>query len=183
MKCREYLHHFMILTECPDFQPWHWCWPGQHQPLHSIMALLTDLEENPSDPLAAETRKLIDLALCICGESGDNGIVSMEDGHTTPRPLHDGGSRSWDFIRRERDRIWEKHGLDPSILTCPEKAEDISFVDREGQISDDGFPQGDMFGEQLWGPLPDTNEAWTSLGYATDPYLEFDMSQDLFRVT
>ncbi|KAK8192474.1 hypothetical protein M8818_007642 [Zalaria obscura] len=83
----------------------------------------------------------------------------------------------------ERDRIWEKHGLDPSILTCPEKAEDISFVDREGQISDDGFPQGDMFGEQLWGPLPDTNEAWTSLGYATDPYLEFDMSQDLFRVT
>lgn len=125
--CRIFLHEFIKLAQNQDFQPWHWCWPGQHQPLHSILALVTELEEHPGDPLAGETRKLVDLALAMCESSGDGGISSHEDGHIDLRPLTDSGIEAWKIIRKARDEVWEKSGLDSNSLYCPESAEDINF--------------------------------------------------------
>lgn len=128
MYCREYLHRFLMLTQRDDFQPWHWCWPGQHQPLHSIMVLIQDLEECPSGPLARQTRRLVDLALTMTGQAEDNGgIMSQENGDPDFRPLQDGGHEAWKFVRMARDKCWERAGLDPDVFTCPLDANEIYF--------------------------------------------------------
>lgn len=95
------------------------------------MALLQDLEDNPFDLNAMESRRLIDLAIFMCGPQANEGILSNEDGSPATRPLHDGGSEAWAFIRKARERSWEKASLDPSILLCPASAKEIRF---------DGFP-------------------------------------------
>jgi hypothetical protein len=95
------------------------------------MALLQELEDDPYDPWAMETRRLIDLAIYMCGPIANEGIVSNEEGDPDLRPLHEGGSEAWVFIRRARERAWEKAGLDPSSLRCPKSAKEIQF---------DGFP-------------------------------------------
>lgn len=124
---RIFLHEFLKLAQNQDFQPWHWCWPGQHQPLHSILALITELEESPDDPVSDETRKLVDLGLSMCENSENGGITSNEGGRIDSRPLTDGGVEAWKLIRRARDEVWEKSGLDSNSLYCPESAEEISF--------------------------------------------------------
>jgi hypothetical protein len=176
--CREYLHRFIRLTQCNDFQPWHWCWPGQHQPLYSIMALLQDLEDNPSDRAAIETRRLIDLAIFMCGPQANEGILSSEDGSPDARPLHDGGSEAWVFIRRVRERVWEKAGLDPSILLCPPSAKELRFEGFPGQyvvmsvhkastsadisnrFDDIALPADDPFVDNWLGPFPSLGQDW-----------------------
>jgi hypothetical protein len=95
------------------------------------MALIQDLEDNPFDINASETRRLIDLAIFQCGPQANEGILSNEEGSPDTRPLHEGGSEAWVFIRRARERAWEKADLDPSSLRCPASAKGIRF---------DGFP-------------------------------------------
>lgn len=125
--CRTFLHQFLKLAQDQNFQPWHWSWPGQHQPLHSILALITELEDFPNDPLASETRKLVDLGLSMCESSRNGGIASREGAFVDSRLLSDGGFEAWDFIRKARDEVWEKSGLDSNALYCPETAEEINF--------------------------------------------------------
>ena len=170
--CREYLHRFLRLVQCTDFQPWHWCWPGRNQPLYSIMALLQELEDNPFDPAAMETRRLIDLAIYMCGPQANEGIVSSEDGDPDLRPLHEGGSEVWTFIRRARERAWEKAGLDPSLLRCPASAKEIYFDGFPGQFDDIALPPQDVF-EDNW--LPPLEHNWPSLFAELPVDWEFDL--------
>jgi hypothetical protein len=109
------------------------------------MALIQDLDDFPSGPLAKETRRLIDLAIYMSGPRNDEGIVSNEDGDPDLRSLHEGGSEVWTFIRQARERAWEKAGLDPCILRCPENADDIHFEGFPGQFGDDTALPSDMF--------------------------------------
>lgn len=97
------------------------------------MALIIDLSTCSDDTLARETRKLVDLAIYMCGPQENNGIQSTEDGHYDSRPLSMAGSKAWEFIRETRSKVWIKAGLDPVVLTCPERAEDIHF-DGEGGL-------------------------------------------------
>ena len=127
--CRKYLHGFLKITQAAEFQPWHWCWPGQHQPLHSIMTLIIHLGQSPDDDAARETRKLVDLAIFMCGPQENHGILSSEDGNFDWRPLSVSGAKAWEFIRQARAKVWTKAGLDPIILNCPDRAEDI-VIDR-----------------------------------------------------
>ncbi|KAH7417591.1 fungal-specific transcription factor domain-containing protein [Cadophora sp. MPI-SDFR-AT-0126] len=141
--CRRYLHGFLKITQNSSFQPWHWRWPGQHQPLHSIMALIISLSNSPESntPLARETRKLIDLAIYSCGPQEINGIQSTEDGHYDSRPLSIAGSKAWEFIRETRSKVWIQAGLDPVVLNCPERAEDVR-IDEEGGLREDSLMEG-----------------------------------------
>lgn len=177
--CRTFLHEFLKLAQNQDFQPWHWCWPGQHQPLHSILVLVTELEDFPHDPLSAETRKLVDLGLSMCESSGDGGITSTEGGHVDSRPLTNGGFEAWKIIRRARDEVWEKSGLDSNSLYCPESAADIDFdaAQRPDQSLPDGFRPGldaslDFLNPTLtWSPLPGHAEPFWS-GYELDNHFD-----------
>jgi hypothetical protein len=166
MYCREYLHRFLRLAQCHHFQPWHWCWPGQHQPLYSIMALIQELEDHPFDPLAVESRRLIDLAIDMCGPQTNGGIVATEDGDPILRPLHEGGSEAWTFIRRARERAWEKAGLDPSLLHCPKSAKEIRFNGFPGQFDDIALPDDDVHKDNWLGPFPQLGEDW--MGFFAD---------------
>ena len=153
-RIRLFLHSFLQLAQDQRFQPWHWCWPGQHQPLHSILALITELEEHPEGTWARETRRLVDLGLRMCadgeGKGGEvcEGIVSMEGEEVDSRSAGTeggvtGGEGVWRFIRRARDDVWEKAGLDSRILNCPSSVDDLSFctdnllseVEREGNAA------------------------------------------------
>ncbi|KAI7361790.1 hypothetical protein KC354_g7817 [Hortaea werneckii] len=155
-RIRLFLHSFLQLAQDQRFQPWHWCWPGQHQPLHSILALITELEEHPEGTWARETRRLVDLGLRMCadgeGKGGEvcEGIVSMEGEEVDSRTVGTegggrlaGGDGVWRFIRRARDDVWEKAGLDSRILHCPASANDLSFatdpllceLEREGEAA------------------------------------------------
>lgn len=167
MNCRESLHRFLQLTQRSDFQPWHWVWPGRHQPLHSIMALINDLDENPTTAFAIETRQLVDLALSLCSNGADSsGIISSEDGEPDPRPLNDGGFAAWKFIRAARDDCWERAGLDPTVLYCPEHVSQIrfgsvSFIDEYMVL-----PAGLRDGEWAAGTPHQPNE-WSFLNQMT----------------
>jgi len=90
------------------------------------MALIMHLDEFPENATSRETRKLVDLAIYMCGPQENNGIMSSEDGSFNSRPLNVSGSKTWEFIRQARAKVWTKAGLDPIVLNCPERVEDIS---------------------------------------------------------
>ncbi|PVH78812.1 hypothetical protein DL98DRAFT_236184 [Cadophora sp. DSE1049] len=150
--CRKYLHGFLKITQNSSFQPWHWRWPGQHQPLHSIMALIVSLSNSSESntPLARETRKLIDLAIYSCGPQENNGIQSTEDGHYDSRPLSIAGSKAWEFIRETRSKVWIQAGLDPVVLNCPERAEDVR-IDEEGGLREESAREDIVEGVEMEG--------------------------------
>lgn len=129
MYSREYLYRFLRLTQNRQFEPYHWAWPGQHQPLFSILALIQHLEDYPDDPLAGETRRLIDLAILMATSQRVEGIVARDEAGTSyPRPLHEGGAETWGFIRTARDHVWTKLGLDPGVFRCPDDVRQIRFA-------------------------------------------------------
>uniref|UniRef100_A0A093V889 Putative transcriptional regulatory protein n=1 Tax=Talaromyces marneffei PM1 TaxID=1077442 RepID=A0A093V889_TALMA len=105
---------FIALATDPDFQPFQWSWPGNHQPMHATMIMLIDLYERPSSPEALRSRAFIDKIFSISGPDG--GVVGGEDGVTTARPLKDGGREAWDMMRRLREKAWQKAGLNPQQL-------------------------------------------------------------------
>ncbi|KAJ5712115.1 hypothetical protein N7488_006271 [Penicillium malachiteum] len=112
--CHGFMEKFIQLATDPDFQPFHWSWPGNHQPMHATMIMLIDLYERPSSPEASKSRAFIDRILALSGPDG--GVVGGEDGISTQRPLKDGGREAWDMIRRLRQKAWQKAGLNPQML-------------------------------------------------------------------
>lgn len=178
LHCKKFLHYFLRLAQCQDFQPWHWCWPGIHQPMHAMMAIIQDLEDHPNQATATETRKLIDLAFHMSSSQGTSGILSNDDGSPILRPLTEGGSEAWTFIRRARQRAWQKAGIDPNYLRCPELAVDI-HIDDDAEMTrssseERNVPATEFFNDAIWGGVPETTEDWMMYGNATDPYFGFD---------
>jgi hypothetical protein len=112
--CHGFMEKFIQLATDPDFQPFHWSWPGNHQPMHATMIMLIDLYERPYSPEASKSRAFIDRILALSGPDG--GVVGGEDGVSTQRPLKDGGREAWSMIRRLRQKAWQKAGLNPDML-------------------------------------------------------------------
>lgn len=137
------------------------------------MALIDDLDQFPEGPFVRQTRSLIDLALSMSGEYSDNsGITSTdEDGGPNARPLLDGGHELWKFIRRARDKCWEKAGLDPAVLNCPEDANDIHFGNSSEFHMDAAVPSATLPRELGFEYLPDTTSTddWSFLAHITSP--------------
>ncbi|KAJ5921822.1 hypothetical protein N7516_009525 [Penicillium verrucosum] len=146
--CHGFMEKFIQLATDPDFQPFHWSWPGNHQPMHATMIMLIDLYERPYSPEASRSRAFIDSILALSGPDG--GVVGGEDGVSTQRPLKDGGREAWDMIRRLRQKAWQKAGLNPRILWTEQdqiQAGVASLVDTRGDCdspcsdpSQDGSP-------------------------------------------
>lgn len=136
------MEKFISLASDPDFQPFQWSWPGNHQPMHATMIMLIDLYERPYSPEAPKSRAFIDRIFSLSGPDG--GVVGGEDGVSTQRPLKDGGREAWDMIRRLRQKAWEKSGLDPQRLWT-EKAQIQAGVvpsqDEHGEPSLPGSPK------------------------------------------
>lgn len=112
------MEKFISLASGPDFQPFQWSWPGNHQPMHATMIMLIDLYERPHSQEAPKSRAFIDKIFSLSGPDG--GVVGGEDGVSTQRPLKDGGREAWDMIRRLRQKAWQKAGLDPQRLWTEE---------------------------------------------------------------
>ncbi|PYH49475.1 uncharacterized protein BP01DRAFT_413116 [Aspergillus saccharolyticus JOP 1030-1] len=112
--CHGFMEKFVSLATDPDFQPFQWSWPGNHQPMHATMIMLIDLYERPYSPEAPKSRAYIDKIFSMTGPDG--GVVGGEDGISTQRPLNDGGREAWDMIRRLRQQAWQRAGLDPNRL-------------------------------------------------------------------
>lgn len=112
------MRKFISLATDPAFQPFHWSWPGSHQPMHATMIMLVDLYERPNSVEAPISRAFIDKVFLI--SDPDGGIVSGEDGMTVQRPLREGGREAWNMLKRLREKAWQKAGLDPDILWTEE---------------------------------------------------------------
>lgn len=91
-----------------------------HQPLLSIMILLTELRKHPQSPAAPSFREVIDIIFALCGPSW--GLVAVVGDVVRQRPLTEGGSESWDLLWRFRSRAWRAAGLDPQELWTREQA-------------------------------------------------------------
>ena len=120
-----------------DFHQFQWSWPGNHQPLHALMALLKDLEGlNPHCTEAEAIRTVFDQVICLCAPDGGGitSAVNTKDDHVsesesqnsyfhtrpailTPRPLNEGGLEAWKLIRRVRSRLWRAALLDPDHVS------------------------------------------------------------------
>lgn len=112
--CHGFMEKFISMATDPNFQPFRWSWPGNHQPMHATMVMLIDLYERPYSVEAPKSRAFIDKIFSLTGPDG--GVVGGEDGISTQRPLKDGGREAWDMIRRLRQKAWQKAGLDPQKL-------------------------------------------------------------------
>ncbi|OAX79804.1 hypothetical protein ACJ72_05876 [Emergomyces africanus] len=112
--CHGFMEKFILLATDPDFQPFQWSWPGNHQPMHATMIMLIDLYERPQTAEAPKSRAFIDKIFSLSGPDG--GVVGGEDGISTSRPLRDGGREAWDMMRRLREKAWLKAGLDPGVF-------------------------------------------------------------------
>ncbi|OJD19564.1 hypothetical protein AJ78_00421 [Emergomyces pasteurianus Ep9510] len=112
--CHGFMEKFILLATDPDFQPFQWSWPGNHQPMHATMIMLIDLYERPQTTEAPKSRAFIDKVFSLSGPDG--GVVGGEDGISTSRPLRDGGREAWDMMRRLREKAWLKAGLDPGVF-------------------------------------------------------------------
>ena len=158
MHCREYLLRFIRLTQRRDFQPWRFSWPGQHQPLHSILVLIAELNAQPHHDLAPATREFIDLALSMCCEDGlSGGIVSHEIGEQDSRQLSHSGLQSWAFIRQARDKCWKLAGLDPSILYLPTSFESIGIPRLSDEFEPDPCLADGIASDDMWEMFPQTD--------------------------
>ncbi|KAJ5220576.1 uncharacterized protein N7469_009463 [Penicillium citrinum] len=98
--CHGFMEKFIQLATDPDFQPFQWSWPGNHQPMHATMIMLIDLYERPYSPEAFRSRAFIDRILALSGPDG--GVVGGEDGVSTQRPLKDGGR---EMLWTEQDQL------------------------------------------------------------------------------
>ena len=106
----------------------------------------------------------------MSGPQQNDGIISNKDGNPDVRPLLEGGSEAWTFIRWARERAWERAGLDPSVLRCPENADDIHFDGFPGRFADDIALPSDFINDDM-GP-----QDWLFLGDAPDaPFEDFVM--------
>ncbi|KGO46689.1 Signal recognition particle, SRP19 subunit [Penicillium expansum] len=111
--CYAFMEKFIRLATDPDFQPFQWGWPGNHQPMHAMMIILIDLYERPYSPEASMSRGFVDQILSLSGPDG--GVVSGGDDIFTRRPLRNGGREAWGMIRRLRQKAWQKAGLNPQL--------------------------------------------------------------------
>jgi hypothetical protein len=98
----------------PNFQAFQWCWPGRYQPLHALMILIREIDQNPRGPSVRTYIAIVDQALALCSPSG--GLTVTDRNGLVHRQLNDGGSEAWDLINRLRARVWTKCGADPDIL-------------------------------------------------------------------
>ena len=87
---------------------------SNHQPLHAIMVLLTEVDKFPFSPEAESCRFVIDEAFALCGPEG--GMTGTRGRAGPSRPLSEGGKESWDLMNRLRTRAWKKAGLDPHAM-------------------------------------------------------------------
>ncbi|KAJ6031652.1 transcriptional regulator family: Fungal Specific TF [Penicillium herquei] len=140
--CHGFMEKFIQLATDPDFQPFHWSWPGNHQPMHATMIMLIDLYERPYSPEASKSRAFIDRILALSGPDG--GVVGGEDGISTQRPLKDGGREAWDMIRRLRQKAWQKAGLNPQMLWTEQDQIQAGIASPAGDPSSlrGSFPSG-----------------------------------------
>ncbi|KAI5306713.1 hypothetical protein KEM56_007485 [Ascosphaera pollenicola] len=129
--CHGFMEKFITLATDPDFQPFQWSWPGNHQPMHATMIMLIDLYERPHSPEAFKSRAFIDKVFSLSGPDG--GVVSGEDGISTARPLRDGGREAWSMLKRLRQKAWLKAGLDPELLWTEKAQERARVYNTEGQ--------------------------------------------------
>lgn len=140
----------------------------------------------------------------MCESSRNGGIASREGAFVDSRLLSDGGFEAWDFIRKARDEVWEKSGLDSNALYCPETAEEINFERathppqpshsaQPPHSSNESYQHGEHLNDsssphqQMASTFPDfeTDLNWSALWTAADsfwpdetmPDVPFDYSQ------
>lgn len=126
------------------------------------------------------------------GKGGEvcQGIVSMDGEEVDSRTVGTkggeglaGGDGVWRFIRRARDDVWEKAGLDSRILHCPASADDLTFatdpllceLEREGEAAKGAQAEGAVLSDFDFLPATAaTSAADSSVNMHSD--LPFDSS-------
>lgn len=111
--CCAFLEKYVVLCCGPEFTGFQWSWPGNHQPLHALVLVLKEIERNPMSEEVDVSCAIVNQVMALSAPEG--GITGSGGGSMMRRPLTEGGSEAWDFIRRLRARVWTKLGLDPDI--------------------------------------------------------------------
>lgn len=170
------MRKFISLATDPAFQPFHWSWPGSHQPMHAVMIMLVDLYERPHSAEAPISRAYIDKVFLI--SAPDGGIVSGEDGMTVQRPLREGGREAWDMLKRLREKAWQRAGLDPDVLWTEEDQINVGVgqAQTETQKMLQTFRDGSIY-EKPRQPSDGSNTPRQSVSQAVNAFINDSFAQ------
>jgi len=100
-----------------SYLPFQWLYPGAYQPLQPVAVLLVDLLKEPHSTEAHESRILLEKIFSLLGPGGritntNSNLVAWSD----QRYASKGAKQSWARLEKLRSKVWQKLGLDSSVL-------------------------------------------------------------------
>ncbi|KZF22418.1 hypothetical protein L228DRAFT_201510, partial [Xylona heveae TC161] len=114
---QSFLSIFIDMSSTESYLPFQWLYPGAYQPLQPVAVLLIDLFHNPHSTEAQKSRRLLERTFSLLGPEGriTNGTSHVacwpEQRHASA-----GAKQAWMRLERLRSRVWQKLGLDSSVL-------------------------------------------------------------------
>jgi hypothetical protein len=100
-----------------SYLPFQWLYPGAYQPLQPVAVLLIDLLNNPQSSEASKSRALLEKTFSLLGPEGriTNGTLNVTS-WSDQRHASAGAKQAWMRLEKLRSKVWQKLGLDHSVL-------------------------------------------------------------------
>jgi hypothetical protein len=114
---QSFLTIFIRMCTTISYLPFQWLYPGAYQPLQPVAVLLVDLLKEPHSTEAHESQVLLEKIFSLLGPGGritntDSNPVTWSD----QRHASKGAKQSWARLEKLRSKVWQKLGLDASVL-------------------------------------------------------------------
>ncbi len=100
-----------------------------HQPLHAVVITLNDLLQTPTSAYADRARHVIDIIFALTGRQG--GLIAGSDYNagSAKRPLSNGGSEAWNYLRRLRAKAWRAANIGPDLRLSRREAIELCVIE------------------------------------------------------
>ncbi|KFY16394.1 hypothetical protein V492_01379 [Pseudogymnoascus sp. VKM F-4246] len=114
---QSFLSIFINMCTTENYLPFQWLYPGAYQPLQCVTVLLIDLLNAPQSPEASKSQSLLENTFALLGPEGriTNGTLK-DSSWPNQRYSSVGAKQAWMRLEKLRLKVWQKLGLDHSVL-------------------------------------------------------------------